>query len=114
MHAKAVAYQTAIPRSMRTILETITTTLEDESTLAPSDCQAVAHALIRRLSHQFGGRTVYLPRGTRLAMFLRNATIVHDYRNGTPVRTLARTHGITTMRVYQVLAEQLGEGVRGE
>lgn len=66
---------------------------------------AEARRLVVLLSKHFGGRQWYLPRGADLDRALRDATI-YKQMGRLPVEEIARQHGLTTSRVYQIHKEQ--------
>lgn len=71
---------------------------------------APGHRLIRllgeedakRLSHHFGGETLFIPRGAKAERARRNQEIVAGYDSGTPVRTLAQKHNLTERQIYSI------------
>ena len=71
-------------------------------------------ACLRKLMAVFGGTNIYVPRCTALMNRLRQRTIVKDFSHSTrrgssstaAVATLARRHGISDRRVWQILKKE--------
>lgn len=53
-----------------------------------------------------GGRVMYLPRGDRLRIALRDAEIHRRWQGGVSIPALAAAHDITEIHVYRIVAEQ--------
>lgn len=75
--------------------------------MAPEAAFKLAREVVMEMAHAFGGRTVYLPRGDRLKIALRDAEIWRRY-TGKPeqIEQFARELGVTTIHVYAILAKQ--------
>lgn len=56
-----------------------------------------------RLSFDLGGESFYMHRGTRYRLSLRDREIVAEF-NGRNQHQLARKHGLSVMRIYQIIA----------
>lgn len=56
-----------------------------------------------RLSFDLGGESFYMHRGTRYRLSLRDRQIVAEF-NGRNQHQLARKHGLSVMRIYQIIA----------
>lgn len=72
-----------------------------------SDAQAAKMATTGVLAQAeyFGGRMVYLPRGARLKLALRDAEIYHRAKRGN-IDQLAAEYGLTDIHVYRICREQ--------
>lgn len=76
----------------------------------PAAARALAGRLVARLGREYGGTTLYLPKGLALERSLRDLRIWSDY-DGTVdgphgIEALARREGLSTIYVYRVLATQ--------
>lgn len=56
-----------------------------------------------RLSFDLGGESFYMHRGVRYRLSLRDRQIVDEF-NGRNQHQLARQHGLSVMRIYQIIA----------
>lgn len=56
-----------------------------------------------RLSFDLGGESFYMHRGVRYRLSLRDRQIVDEF-NGRNQHQLARKHGLSVMRIYQIIA----------
>lgn len=67
----------------------------------------LAREVVMEQAHAFGGRTMYLPRGDKLMIALRDAEMWRRY-TGNPDQILefARELGVTTIHVYSIMAKQ--------
>lgn len=78
---------------------------------APAELRAVALACTLRLCREMGGTRYYWPRGESFERAARDMGIYaeHDGTVDGPhgVRALARKHGLTDNRVWQILSDQL-------
>ena len=66
---------------------------------------AAARDNVLALAEYFGGRMVYLPRGERLRVALRDAEIWRKF-NGRNVAKLAKHYGVSEIHCYAVLKRQ--------
>lgn len=57
----------------------------------------------RRLSHHFGGETLFIPRDAKSERNRRNREIATRYDAGTPVRMLAQIYKLTERQIYAIL-----------
>lgn len=53
----------------------------------------------------FGGRMIYLPRGDRLKLALRDAEIFHR-ANANNIKTLATEFEVTDIQIYRIIRQQ--------
>lgn len=67
----------------------------------------LAREVVMEQAHAFGGRTMYLPRGDKLKVALRDAKLWRRY-SGKPeqIEQFARELGLTTIHVYTIMAKQ--------
>lgn len=65
----------------------------------------LAVAQMRRLAELFGGHTVYIPSGAAIKAKALQRSVALGF-NGSNHADLARQHGITTMRVRQILGAE--------
>ncbi len=63
------------------------------------------HAIIAIADH-LGGQEVYLPRGDRLRLALRNKAILAAYQEKEPLWKLARQHGLSVERIRQIVKKR--------
>ncbi|MBF0422059.1 MAG: hypothetical protein HQL73_03610 [Magnetococcales bacterium] len=60
----------------------------------------------KRISKVMGGGYLVIPKGSRKALSMRDASIVKAYRAGTKVPMLAREYSLTERRVYDIIAKE--------
>lgn len=68
--------------------------------------------MARRLSHHFGGETLFIPRGAQAERNQRNQEIIRRYDEGVPVRVMAQEYKLTERQVYSILTSTPTKGVR--
>jgi Mor family transcriptional regulator len=75
--------------------------------MTPEAAFELACEVVIELAQAFGGRNMYLPRGDRLQVALRDAALWRRY-SGRPeqVEQFADELGVTTIHVYALLAKQ--------
>lgn len=61
---------------------------------------------VMALADYWGGRVVYLPRGDRLKLALRDAEIYRRFRGSANADALAKEFGLNVIRIYAIHAEQ--------
>lgn len=71
-----------------------------------SDALVIAGELTFTLCNLFGGRNLYLPRGSRFHVLDRNRQIFAQ-ANGRNTVELARRHGLTERQVQNIVKQQL-------
>lgn len=64
------------------------------------------------IAEYFGGRVVYLPRGERLKIALRDAEIHHRWQRGHQIATLAAEYVISDIHLYRVIRQQRALHIR--
>lgn len=69
---------------------------------APSMLAAAAMHALLQMSHDMGGQALYLPKMDKLRRIKRERAIRQQFK-GNNIAQLARAHGITEMRVRQIL-----------
>jgi len=69
-----------------------------------------ATKLVYQLATDFGGQAFYLPKGVRPMVEAKNSAIVAEF-TGHNSKELARKHGVTEMRVRQILAAHRAKGL---
>ncbi len=75
--------------------------------MPPEEAFALAREVVLEQAHAFGGRTMYLPRGDRLLIALRDAEMWRRYTGKTEqIEQFAREFGMTTIHVYTIMAKQ--------
>jgi Mor family transcriptional regulator len=65
----------------------------------------LANDTVLEIAHYFGGRTLYLPRGDRLTIALRDAEIYRRARRGN-VQQLAEEFELTDIQVWRIVRQQ--------
>ncbi|BCV39984.1 Mor transcription activator family protein [Shewanella algae] len=65
----------------------------------------VAEALATTLSSYLGGQDLYIPKGERLNVALRNIRIWREFKDNN-LEQLCRLYGLSERRVSQIVAEQ--------
>lgn len=78
--------------------------------LDPTAARVLAGRLMARIAREYGGTTLYLPKGLALERTLRDLRIWAEY-DGTVagphgIEAIARREGISTIYVYRILAAQ--------
>lgn len=73
------------------------------SRLPADQAAAVAFDLTEAIRQQFGGELLYIPKGDACARYQRNAQILRQF-NGRNHADLARRHGLSVTKIYEVLA----------
>lgn len=73
--------------------------------MSDSDARAIARESVLELANHFGGRAVYLPRGDRLRIALRDAEI-YRRMDGRNHDMLAAEYGLTTIHIYRICKNQ--------
>lgn len=75
--------------------------------MPPEAAFELAREVVIEQAHAFGGRTMYLPRGDKLKIALRDAELWRRY-SGKPEQILefARELGVTTIHVYSIMNRQ--------
>lgn len=73
--------------------------------MAPEDAGKLANATVIEIAHYFGGRPVYLPRGDRLKIALRDAEIFRRARRGN-IEALADEFGLNVIQIYRIIRQQ--------
>lgn len=75
--------------------------------MPPEAAFELAREVVIEQAHAFGGRTMYLPRGDKLKIALRDAKLWRRY-TGNPDQILqfARELGVTTIHVYSIINRQ--------
>ena len=66
----------------------------------------LASQSVLAFAEYFGGRVVYLPRGDRLKIALRDAEIYRRFLGSRNVDKLADEYGLTTIHLYKIAREQ--------
>lgn len=75
--------------------------------LAEDEAFALACDSVLALAEYFGGRVWYLPRGDRLKIALRDASIHRQWqRQGVVIQELAAAHKLTEIHLYRIIAQQ--------
>lgn len=75
--------------------------------MAEDDAFALACDSVMALAEYFGGRVWYLPRGDRLKIALRDASIHRQWqRKGAVIQNLAAAHKLTEIHLYRIIAQQ--------
>ncbi len=75
--------------------------------MSPEAAFKLAREVVMEMAHAFGGRTMYLPRGDRLKIALRDAELWRRYTGKTEqIEQFARELGVTTIHVYTIMAKQ--------
>lgn len=75
--------------------------------MPPEAAFRLAREVVMEMAHAFGGRSVYLPRGDRLRIALRDAELWRRYNGkAEQVEQFARQLGITSIHCYSILARQ--------
>lgn len=96
------------PRQMAELTDTIA----DEVAaalhgLTPAQHRMLACRVVTRLTREFGGAPLYVPKGDAIARALRNMAIwaAHDGTVDGPrgIRALAREHGLTDVAIWGIL-----------
>ena len=78
--------------------------------LGAAPARALAGRLMARIAREYGGGTLYIPKGDAVERALRDARLWADY-DGTlagprGIEALARREGLTAVHVYRILAAQ--------
>jgi len=74
------------------------------------DADDLGKALAEHLRKHWGGMPLYIPKGLTLDCRQRDARI-WEHWNGRNADQLAREHGITQQRLYQILKRQRGDEI---
>lgn len=70
-----------------------------------ADAFSDASSTVLAIAEYFGGRQVYLPKGERLKIALRDAEIWSKF-TGKNARKLAETYGVSEIHMYAILKRQ--------
>ena len=73
---------------------------------APSEPRRLAEVVVLSISEYVGGRAVYLPRGDKLKIALRNDLIYRDYKKGIGIRDLVGMYRLTEQSIYKIISDQ--------
>ena len=73
--------------------------------------QQVGQIVAMAISKDWRGQSIYIPRGVSLLAYQRDLQIWREF-NGRNYAELARRHGLTEMRVRQIVAEQRARDVQ--
>lgn len=94
------------PRAMVELIDVFTAGAQRAGLAdSPAAAQRIARWAVLTLAEYGGGRQLYLPKGEGLRLALRDAQIWQEF-DGRNTAALAIKHRLTTVRVYQILAEQ--------
>jgi len=75
--------------------------------MSPAAAFELACEVVMEQAHAFGGRTMYLPRGDKLRIALRDAELWRRYTGKSEeILQFARELGVTTIHVYSIMARQ--------
>lgn len=91
----------ALTQDMRDVALALFATLLDGGAPAAGAARLAA-AQVQRLSDELGGHAVYIPKGLLVRLAERDRAIYAAF-NGANYRQLAAAHGITEMRVRQII-----------
>lgn len=69
------------------------------------DTDLVVPKLVGVLSHYFGGRSVYLPKGDKIKEALRDYEIYDNY-NGKNIDSLMKKYNLTASQIYKICRKQ--------
>lgn len=72
---------------------------------ADPELTRLANTTVIEIAHYFGGRMLYLPRGDRLRLALRDAEIYRRARRGN-VQALAQEFELTDIQVWRIVRQQ--------
>ncbi|RTL55623.1 MAG: hypothetical protein EKK46_06315 [Rhodocyclaceae bacterium] len=92
------------PKLLADMLDVAEAALKRE-TVSADLAEKLARSTVLGLAIYFGGRQIYVPVGQKLRQALRDDEIYRAFGREA-VEDIAKTHGITTVRAYQINAEQ--------
>lgn len=93
------------PELLDELIDVCTAVLEDRGVRRGDAAEAEAQAIVLAIAQYVGGTRIYIPTGERVRIAIRDLKIWRAY-DGTNVRLIAREHGLTETRVYQILVDQ--------
>ncbi|WP_236199943.1 Mor transcription activator family protein [Pseudomonas pseudonitroreducens] len=68
---------------------------------------SLARQVVLRICETMGGEMIYVPRGERLRVAIRDAALFRDWRGGkTSIPELVRKYRLATPTVYDIIARQ--------
>ena len=92
------------PKLLADMVDVVEVALKREK-IPDDSVEKLARATVAALSTYFGGRVMYIPTGVRLRLALRDASIYRALGHEA-LDDIAKKHGITVNRAYQICAEQ--------
>jgi len=93
------------PKTLADLMAVVQQQICRSQSLPKEKAYPVARDIIAALAHYMGGRQMYLPRDDRLKRAFRDIQIYQAF-DGRNHQALAEQHGLTTMQIYAILAEQ--------
>jgi len=90
------------PELIRDLLDKSAAVLEKQVRMAPEDARQAALAIVKQLAKDWGGQQIYIPKAMMLELDERDRQIYAEF-NGHNQPQLAKKHGISVVRVYQII-----------
>lgn len=93
------------PETLQEIVDVLASMLQRKYKLDSNKASGQAADIALELANLFGGRPVYIPKGERLRIGLRNIAIWNDYDKH-DVPWLMKKYGLAHNQIYKVINEQ--------
>jgi len=94
------------PEALAEIWEVLKSGFVRRKDLPPEDAARLAETVVLDLAHHMGGRHFYLPRGTRLKLWVRDRQILEAYTGGASMSSLAKRHRVCGETVRLAIRRQ--------
>lgn len=86
--------------------ELYTVLVQTFTAIGPISAETLALRAIEAIADHLGGQEIYLPRGDRLRLAIRNRDIMSKLETGVPIWKVAHEYGLSVERIRQILHKQ--------